>query len=125
MRVPVYEFHCRSCRADFSELVSVDAVAPCPDCGDKRPERVFSEFAALTKQGLKETPLETQKQEPQAEPENLPITATFTDCRIENCDTGLKLGPGARVVSERLRVRGTRVAVDNEGVFEDTDTRIE
>ncbi len=44
--MPIYEFTCRRCGADFEELVGAsDAKAPCPECGSRRVARRVSAFA--------------------------------------------------------------------------------
>lgn len=44
--MPIYEFVCRKCKADFEELVlrSSEEVR-CPKCGSKRIERAMSTFS--------------------------------------------------------------------------------
>ncbi len=45
-RVPIYEYRCAACGADFEELVrGPSAAVACPTCGDERPERRLSTFA--------------------------------------------------------------------------------
>jgi putative FmdB family regulatory protein len=44
--VPIYEFVCMECESHFEELVKVDAVADCPDCGAANVRKKFSSFAA-------------------------------------------------------------------------------
>jgi putative FmdB family regulatory protein len=43
--VPLYEFACDVCGAQFEELVAPGGTAPCPACGNERPRRVFSPIA--------------------------------------------------------------------------------
>ena len=47
--MPLYEYLCRGCGERFEVLqrlgASGDAV-PCPSCGEERPQRVLSTFAA-------------------------------------------------------------------------------
>jgi putative FmdB family regulatory protein len=43
--VPVYEFACDACGAQFEELVAPAAIAPCPACGNEHVRRVFSPIA--------------------------------------------------------------------------------
>lgn len=46
--MPVYEFHCNSCRRVFSVLVrsfSADVVAVCPRCGAQDARRLISRFS--------------------------------------------------------------------------------
>lgn len=40
--VPLYEFECEGCGARFSELVAAGAVAPCPECANPAPRRLWS-----------------------------------------------------------------------------------
>ncbi len=44
--MPMFEFHCRKCGADFEELVATAAdTAPCPECGSRRVQKRVSTFA--------------------------------------------------------------------------------
>lgn len=46
--MPLYEYRCRRCDADFEVLQPVGADGTdleCPDCGAQRPERQLSTFA--------------------------------------------------------------------------------
>jgi putative FmdB family regulatory protein len=43
--VPLYEFACDVCGAQFEELVAPGGTAPCPACGNEHPRRVFSPIA--------------------------------------------------------------------------------
>jgi putative FmdB family regulatory protein len=44
--MPIYEFVCRKCKADFEELVMSQAEkVACPKCGSKRVERAMSTFS--------------------------------------------------------------------------------
>ena len=43
--MPVYEFHCDACKADFDEIVSMSArnqKVTCPKCGSKKTARKLS-----------------------------------------------------------------------------------
>jgi len=43
--MPIYEYRCETCGAQFEELVgSDDAAPPCPGCGAESVERLFSGF---------------------------------------------------------------------------------
>ncbi|RME23268.1 MAG: zinc ribbon domain-containing protein [Candidatus Zixiibacteriota bacterium] len=45
--MPLYEYKCRDCGAQFEELVSAsDASVRCPKCGSEQTERQLSVFAA-------------------------------------------------------------------------------
>ena len=44
--MPLYEFHCKQCEADFELLMRSDEQAACPDCGTKKVEKLFSVPAA-------------------------------------------------------------------------------
>lgn len=46
--MPLYEFKCRKCGHKFDELVRLGEVPPCPSCGDKKPEQLFSTSAAIS-----------------------------------------------------------------------------
>jgi putative FmdB family regulatory protein len=45
--MPIYEFHCSKCGADFEELTSMSGAAAvtCRHCGSKRVDRLMSSFA--------------------------------------------------------------------------------
>ena len=45
--MPIYEYHCEGCDADFEQLVrttSAKARATCPDCGGHKARRKLSLF---------------------------------------------------------------------------------
>lgn len=46
MAMPIYEYACRGCSADFEELVSLSTAdsVRCPSCGSTRVERQLSSF---------------------------------------------------------------------------------
>jgi putative FmdB family regulatory protein len=48
--MPMYEFKCVDCGAEFEELASLSEVkageVPCPDCDSKQVERQMSTFAS-------------------------------------------------------------------------------
>jgi putative FmdB family regulatory protein len=44
--VPLYDFECESCGADFEELVSAGTTPPCPACGAQQVRRRWSPVAA-------------------------------------------------------------------------------
>jgi len=51
--MPLFEFHCPSCDADFEELLPSSKVATkvaCPRCGGKETTRKLSVFAARAAQ---------------------------------------------------------------------------
>ena len=44
--MPIFEYICEKCKAEFEELVqSSDAKVQCPECGSVRVEKLFSPFA--------------------------------------------------------------------------------
>jgi putative FmdB family regulatory protein len=51
--MPLYDFRCRSCGAEFEEYAAVGMLPPCPACGACEPERVLSGFAGPFKVGLR------------------------------------------------------------------------
>jgi putative FmdB family regulatory protein len=60
--MPIYEFRCEECGAEFEELVKADGVAAvCPSCGSERARRIFSAQAAPF--GLVKTRGDARKQE--------------------------------------------------------------
>ena len=40
--MPIYEYRCKSCETEFEALVLKNAEPPCPSCGSRDLERVFS-----------------------------------------------------------------------------------
>lgn len=43
--MPVYEYHCRDCKADFEKLVfGPDPEVCCETCGSKKTEKLMSRF---------------------------------------------------------------------------------
>lgn len=41
--MPIYEYICRDCDAEFEELVfSTDETVPCPKCGSEKTEKLMS-----------------------------------------------------------------------------------
>jgi len=52
--MPLYEYSCRECAADFEVLQPVGADGAgleCPECGAPRPERLVSTFACSADAG--------------------------------------------------------------------------
>jgi len=46
--MPIYEFHCDACEADFEHMASIsarDKKVPCPECGSKKTGRKMSSVA--------------------------------------------------------------------------------
>lgn len=52
--MPIYEFACGECDARFEELVSAfgEPKIACPECGSKKVERRFSQFATEWKPSI-------------------------------------------------------------------------
>ena len=51
--MPIYEFLCKKCEAEFEELLPasrMDDEIPCPECGDTHVRRLLSAFGAFSKQ---------------------------------------------------------------------------
>ena len=40
--MPIYEYQCKVCKEEFEELVSGDAVPPCPFCGSDKTRKLMS-----------------------------------------------------------------------------------
>lgn len=41
--MPIYEYHCTKCGADFEEIVGANANAPvCPECHSPKTEKLLS-----------------------------------------------------------------------------------
>jgi putative FmdB family regulatory protein len=51
--VPLYDFRCRACGAEFEALVSPSEQPVCPNCGEGDPERLFSPISRPLKFGLR------------------------------------------------------------------------
>lgn len=50
--MPTYSFRCTKCGREYDALVpKFGAVAPCPACGDKQPEKLMSLVAPLSGRG--------------------------------------------------------------------------
>ena len=55
--MPIYEFRCKKCKTQFEEIRPVGddgKKLACPECGTKRPEKLFSSFAASSGCGVPE-----------------------------------------------------------------------
>jgi putative FmdB family regulatory protein len=51
--MPIYEFACKRCEVRFEELVSAsEQKVVCPECGSKKVERRFSQFATEWKPSI-------------------------------------------------------------------------
>jgi putative FmdB family regulatory protein len=58
--MPVYEFECKKCKAEYSELSPYDPSGKypdveCPKCGSKKKEKLVSLPATVYSQGVNET----------------------------------------------------------------------
>jgi putative FmdB family regulatory protein len=51
--MPLYDFRCRACGAQFEELTSVDAAPPCHACGSTDVQRLLGSFAGPFTVGLR------------------------------------------------------------------------
>ena len=51
--VPIYDFRCDSCGAEFEELVRASETPPCPGCGSAEPRRLLSQVAPPQRIGLR------------------------------------------------------------------------
>lgn len=47
--MPMYEYHCRACQAEFELLVRSSTVPACPQCGSAELEKVISRIAPAGK----------------------------------------------------------------------------
>jgi putative FmdB family regulatory protein len=50
--MPLYEFHCDACGADFEELIRTGTTPRCPACGSDRVRRRWSPVSAPPNLGL-------------------------------------------------------------------------
>lgn len=46
--MPIYEYHCPQCGADFEKLVSRETVVACPTCDNPEVTRTMSAFGLKT-----------------------------------------------------------------------------
>jgi len=53
--MPLFEFECGKCQAQFETLVRADTKVVCPKCGSPKVEKLLSTFAAHSG-GRNETP---------------------------------------------------------------------
>jgi putative FmdB family regulatory protein len=51
--VPIYDFKCESCGAEFEELVRAGDAPACPGCGAPEPRRLLSQVAPTPRIGLR------------------------------------------------------------------------
>jgi len=50
--MPIHEFHCRECSADFELLLKEKNPAPqCPQCGSANVEKKMSSFGSMLRKG--------------------------------------------------------------------------
>ncbi|MBI4836938.1 MAG: zinc ribbon domain-containing protein [Candidatus Portnoybacteria bacterium] len=50
--MPIYEFRCPRCKTKFEQLIlKKSESAPCPKCGNKKTEKLFSAFCAKSSAG--------------------------------------------------------------------------
>lgn len=54
--MPIYEYHCPKCEADFEALVRGDEQAECPQCQSKRVEKLLS-VPATPSMGREQLPI--------------------------------------------------------------------
>lgn len=47
--MPLYDYHCKACEAEFELLVRSDTVPTCPQCGSTDLERAISRIAPAGK----------------------------------------------------------------------------
>lgn len=52
--MPVFEYKCRSCGAEFEALVRDEALPACEKCGSDDPEKQLSVFAVSSSSGSPE-----------------------------------------------------------------------
>jgi putative FmdB family regulatory protein len=51
--VPIYDFRCDGCGAEFEELVRAQETPVCPRCGAPEPRRVLSQVSPPARIGLR------------------------------------------------------------------------
>jgi len=47
--MPIHDYHCTACQADFEQLVRSTTVPACPQCGSTALQRVISRIAPAGK----------------------------------------------------------------------------
>lgn len=47
--MPLFEYHCTACQAEFERLVRSDTVPDCPECGSTALEKIVSRLAPAGK----------------------------------------------------------------------------
>jgi putative FmdB family regulatory protein len=50
--MPIYEYICKQCGAEFEELVFGGEAVPCPECGATETEKLMSACSAKVEGGL-------------------------------------------------------------------------
>jgi putative FmdB family regulatory protein len=48
--MPLYDFHCRGCGAEFERLIRAGELVECPSCSSRDIERLLSTFALSTEE---------------------------------------------------------------------------
>ena len=51
--MPIYDFRCDACGAEFEELVRAQELPRCPSCGAGEPRRLLSQVAPTPRIGLR------------------------------------------------------------------------
>jgi putative FmdB family regulatory protein len=65
--MPLYDFKCPSCQHRFEELVKVDEVPLCPQCGAAGSQRQHSFSAAISTEGSRQRALSGARKKAGAE----------------------------------------------------------
>jgi putative FmdB family regulatory protein len=92
--MPIYEFECEQCGADFDDLVSAGTEhAPCPRCGSERTARRFSAPASTFK--LVKSPGAARQQEQRNAKLHADTRARFKERRQRAREAKRKGGAGA------------------------------
>jgi putative FmdB family regulatory protein len=61
--MPLYDFHCRTCGAEFEALVRPPAAPECPDCHGIDLERLISTFVASSEEGRQKNAVESRQRQ--------------------------------------------------------------
>jgi hypothetical protein len=81
----------------------------------KPPLRAVSELEIASNRGHAPNPMRSRRRRG---------VTTMINCSVYGGKVGVKIGEGTHLVSKGLRVAGAEVGVENDGVFEHTDTVI-
>jgi putative FmdB family regulatory protein len=119
--MPIYEFQCPNCGREYEEITGYDEVAPCPECGEAEPDRMFSRFTMASKRA---TLAESESSRERRESVGLP-DATFHNSVLQGHIYGVYAPEGGHLAFKQSKIRAGRTAIEAGGdariELEDTD----